>query len=76
MQSILKRSLIFFTLLLAGLLLYMHWYSIKADRHDETAIPYLESVLPTLTSWQYAQLEPLLSRSAQAAFANEKVRAA
>ncbi|MDH3221087.1 MAG: hypothetical protein OEO19_16275 [Gammaproteobacteria bacterium] len=76
MQSILKRSLIFFTLLLAGLLLYMYWYSIKAERHDETAIPYLESVLPTLTSWQYAQLEPLLSPSAQAAFANEKVRAA
>ncbi len=75
MHHILRRSLIFLTLLLAGLVLYSLWYGIRADRYEETAIPYLESALPKLTSWQYAQLEPLLSPAARLVFKNEKVRA-
>jgi hypothetical protein len=63
MSLILRRSLIFFGLLLAGLVLYSFWYGIKADRYEETAIPYLESVMPKLTSWRYDQLRPLLSPS-------------
>ena len=76
MSLILRRSLIFFALLLAGLVLYSFWYGIKADRYEETAIPYLESVMPKLTSWQYDQLRPLLSPAARLDFENEKVRAA
>jgi hypothetical protein len=62
--------------MLAGLVLYAFWFGIKADRYDETAIPYLESAMPVLTSWQYDQLRPLLSPGAQLDFENEKVRAA
>ena len=76
MSLILRRSLIFFALLLAGLVLYSFWYGMKADRYEETAIPYLESVMPKLTSWQYDQLRPLLSPAARLDFENEKVRAA
>ncbi len=76
MSHLLRRSLIFFILLVAGLVMYALWYGIKADRYDETAIPYLESALPRLTSWRYEQLRPLLSPVAQQDFENEKVRAA
>lgn len=76
MSLILRRSLIFIVLLVGGLVLYTLWYGMKADRYDDTAIPYLEAALPKLASWEYAQLEPLLSPSARQDFANEKVRAA
>ena len=76
MPLILRRSLIFFALLIGGLVLYSLWYGIKADRYEETAVPYLESVLPKLTSWQDEQLKPLLSPAARLDFENEKLRAA
>ena len=76
MSLILRRSLIFIALLIGGLVLYSFWYGIKADRYEETAIPYLESALPKLTSWQYEQLKPLLSPTARKDFENEKLRAA
>jgi len=76
MSPILKRSSIFVALMVAGLVLYMSWYNIKAERHNETAIPYLQQALPQLASWQYTQLEPLLSPTSQAVFASEKVRTA
>jgi len=71
-----RRSLVFFVLLVAGLVVYALWFGIKADRFDETAIPYLESAIPSLTSWEYEQLKPLLSPAARRDFENEKVRAA
>ena len=76
MSLILKRSMIFVVLLIAGLVLYAVWYGIRADRYDDTAIPYLELALPKLTSWQYTQLEPLLSPTARDVFESEKVRSA
>ena len=76
MPLILRRSLIFIALLVAGLVLYTLWYGIKADRYDETAIPYLESALPMLASWEYQQLRPLLSPGARLDFENPKVQAA
>lgn len=76
MSPILKRSSIFIALMAAGLVLYMSWYSIKAERFNETAIPYLEQAMPKLASWRYSELEVLLSPTARAVFASEKVRAA
>ena len=76
MSLILRRSLIFIVLLLGGLVLYSLWYGIKADRYEETAIPYLEMAIPELTSWQYDQLKPLLSSTARKDFENEKLRSA
>lgn len=76
MSLLLRRSLIFFALLVGGLVLYTLWYGIKADRYDETAIPYLESALPRLASWDYAQLKPLLTSGARQDFEHEKVQAA
>jgi len=76
MSFILRRTLIFIGLMLAGLVLYALWFGIKADRFDESAIPYLESAMPMVTSWQYQQLKPLLSPGARQDFENEKVRSA
>jgi hypothetical protein len=76
MSLILRRSLIFMTLLVGGLVLYSLWYGIKADRYEETAIPYIESVMPAVTSWQPEQLIPVLSPDAKLEFTNAKVRAA
>jgi hypothetical protein len=73
---ILRRSLIFLCLLVLGLVLYAFWYGIKADRYEETAIPYLESAIPRVSNWRYEQLEPLLSPSARRDFENENLRAA
>jgi hypothetical protein len=75
MGSILQRTLIFVGLLVAGLVVYSSWYGIKADRFDETVVPYLESALPKLTSWQYAQLKPLLSPQAQIEFDSDEGQA-
>ena len=49
MSLVLRRSLIFFALLLGGLVLYSFWYGIKADRYEATAIPYLETAIPEIT---------------------------
>jgi hypothetical protein len=68
----LKRSLMFIVLLVAGIVLYMSWYGIKADRYDETVVPYLQSALPELASWQYSGLKPLLSPQAQVEFESEE----
>jgi hypothetical protein len=76
MSLILRRSLIFITLLVGGLVLYSFWYGIKADRYEATAIPYIDSVMPAVTSWQPERLIPVLSPAAKADFENEKVRAA
>jgi len=73
---ILRRSLIFIGLLAGGLVLYSLWYGIRADRYDETAIPYMEAAIPRVSSWQFEQLEPLLSPGARLDFNNEKLRAA
>ena len=76
MSLILRRSLIFMTLLVGGLVLYSLWYGIKADRYEATAIPYIDSVMPAVTSWQPEQLIPVLSPQAKTEFENQKVRAA
>jgi hypothetical protein len=75
MHLLLRRSLIFVALLVGGLVLYSLWYGIKADRYEETAVPYLQTALPILASWRYDRLEPLLSPAARRDFENEKVRA-
>lgn len=76
MSLILRRSLIFFLLMVAGLVLYSLWFGIKADRYDATAIPYLEAAIPELTSWQYHRLRPLLSPGARRDFEDERLRKA
>ena len=75
MGTILQRTLIFVGLLIAGLVVYSSWYGLKADRYNETVVPYLESALPKLTSWQYAQLKPLLSPQAQIEFDSDEGQA-
>ena len=63
-------------LLVGGLVLYTVWFGIKADRYEDTAIPYLESAIPRLTSWQFDQLSPLLSPKAKSDFKNESLQEA
>ncbi len=76
MNLLIRRSLIFFGLLLGGLVLYSLWYGIKADRYEDTAVPYLQEAIPVVTSWEYEQLKPLLSPSARRDFENEKMQTA
>ena len=76
MSLILKRSLIFIGLMLVGLMLYSLRFGMKADGYDETVIPYLDSAVPALTSWQYDRLAPLLSPGARRDFENEGMRTA
>lgn len=75
MSSIWRRSLVFIALLVAGLVVYSLWYGIKADRYDESVVPFLQSALPELTSWQYDRLRPLLSPEARVEFESEQGQA-
>ena len=76
MHLILRRSLIFVALMVAGLALYAIWFGIKADRYDETVVPYLQQAVPELASWRYDRLKPLLSPDARLDFDNDSVQAA
>lgn len=75
MNFFLKRTLIFFTLLVAGLAVYVLWYGMNAGRYDETAIPYLNKTLPKLSNWKYSELKPMLSPEALAEFETDKGQA-
>lgn len=75
MPTLIKRSLIFFGLMVAGLALYAFWYGISADKYDETVIPYLDKNLPEIATWQYSKLKPLLTPEAQSKFETEAGRA-
>ena len=75
MPSVAKRTLIFVGLLVAGMVLYALWFGIKADNYDKTVVPYLDSALPKLTSWHYAELRPLLSPQAQLEYQSEQGQA-
>ncbi|MFT5659271.1 MAG: hypothetical protein ACI9KN_002554 [Gammaproteobacteria bacterium] len=75
MPTIIKRSLIFIALMVAGLALYAFWYGITADKYDKTVVPYLDKNLPRITSWQYSKLKPLLTPQAQSEFETKAGRA-
>ena len=75
MPILIKRSLLFIALMIAGLALYAFVYGISADKYDETVIPYLDKNLPQITSWQYSKLKPLLTPQAQSEFETEAGRA-
>ena len=72
MHPVLKRSFIFVLLLIAGVVIYAIWFGVNAKRYDDSALPYLDRILPQVTSWNYAQLQPLLSPQARAEFETEK----
>jgi nitrogen fixation-related uncharacterized protein len=75
MPTVLKRTLVFLTLMLAGVALYAFWYGISADKYDETAVPYFEKHLTDITSWKYSKLKPLLTPQAQTEFETKAGRA-
>ena len=74
MHPLVKRTLVFVALMIAGLVLYAKWFDIRADRYDESAVPYLRGVVPTLVDWQIEPLLPLLSPDARRDFENEGLR--
>jgi hypothetical protein len=75
MHLILKRSLIFVTLMIAGLAVYVMWFDMKAEKYDETVIPYLNKALPKVSSWNYLKFKPMLSPRALAEFETDKGQA-
>jgi hypothetical protein len=74
MHIILKRSLIFVILMVAGLVLYALQFGMKADKYDQTAVPYLNENLPIVAKWHYSDLKPRLSPQAQNEFETENGR--
>ena len=74
MHSLLNRTLIFIALMVAGLVLYVKWFDLQADRYDETAVPYLREAVPVLAAWQIDPLLPLLSPDARRDFENQALR--
>lgn len=64
MNSILRRSLVFVGIMVAGLVFYSVWFDMEAERYDETAVPYLNDAIPKLVSWKFSRLKPLLSPEA------------
>jgi hypothetical protein len=74
MNIILKRSLIFVILMMAGLALYAFQFGMKADKYDETAIPYLKENLPIVAKWRYSDLKSRLSPQAQNEFETDRGR--
>ncbi len=76
MGSLLKRSLIFFGLMTAGLIFYTVRFNMNAENFDEAAVPYLNNAIPILASWQYSELEPLLSPQAREKLGTERGQAA
>ena len=74
MHPLVKRTLVFIALMIAGLVLYVKWFDIRADRYDESAVPYLRIVVPSLVEWQIEPLLPLLSPDARQDFENEDLR--
>ncbi len=75
MHLILKRSLIFVTLMIAGLAVYVMWFDMKAEKYDETVIPYLNKALPKVSTWNYSEFKPMLSPRALAEFETDKGQA-
>jgi hypothetical protein len=71
MPDLLKRTLLFLALMIAGVALYASMYGISADKYDKTVVPYFEKHLPAITSWKYSKLKPLLTPQAQSAFETE-----
>ena len=72
MHLILKRSLIFVTLMMAGLVVYVMWFNMNAEKYDETAIPYLNKALPKVATWNYSEFKTMLSPRALAEFEKDK----
>ena len=72
MHTILKRTLIFVILMVAGLALYAFQFGMKADKYDETAVPYLNENLPIVAKWKYSDLKPRLSPQAKAEFETDE----
>lgn len=75
MHLFLKRSLIFLTLMVAGLAVYVMWFNMNAEKYDETVIPYLNKALPRVSTWNYSELKPMLSPRALAEFETDKGKA-
>lgn len=76
MGSLLNRSLIFIGVMVAGLIFYTVRFNMIAESYDETAVPYLDNAIPKLASWQFSELEPLLSPQAREKLKTEQGRAA
>ena len=72
MYPILKRSLIFAALLIAGLVFYVNWFNTNAERYDDTAVPYLNKNLAVIARWKFSEFVPMLSPQARAEFETDK----
>jgi hypothetical protein len=60
--------------MIASVLIYSFWYGVKTDRYDEILVTYLDTNIPTITSWEYQQIAPLLSKPARLEFETDKGR--
>jgi len=61
--------------MIAGLAVYVMWFDMKAEKYDETVIPYLNKALPKVSTWNYSEFKPMLSPRALAEFEKDKGKA-
>jgi len=58
--------------MIAGIVVYVIWFNMNAEKYDETVIPYLNKALPRVSTWNYSELKPMLSPRALAEFETDK----
>lgn len=71
-KKLLKILGSFFLVLITLFVFFGIWFSISSSAHVEQATPYINKVIPTLTSWDYNNLEPELTEEAKVYFETEQ----
>jgi hypothetical protein len=62
----------FFLVLILLFIVVGIWFSVSSSNHVEKATPYINRVIPIITSWNYNDLEPNLTDEAQEFFETEQ----
>lgn len=65
LKKLLKILGSFFLVLLVVLVGVSIWFGINSSKNTDIARPYFDTHLPAIVSWDYQQLEPLLTPSMQ-----------
>jgi hypothetical protein len=62
----------FFLVLILLFIVVGIWFSVSSSNHVEKATPYINRVIPIISSWNYNDLQPNLTDEAQEFFETEQ----
>ncbi|WP_319557503.1 hypothetical protein [Thiomicrorhabdus sp.] len=71
-KKILKIVGSFFLVLIILIIAAAIWYSFKSSEYTSDAKPFLQEHMPSILSWDYQKLKPLLAESALEEFETER----